>query len=547
MTTGMESARLRTASRAGPSGRASVTGRAPAVGLPVGRPSLRRHAPRAAIGEGGDGPKPWVSRITGPASGASALGLAVFGGAPPLLPPLGRDGGGGDGGGGGGGPAEVALLAAEDEDHSRKRRKKKKTITLTLASFAVTKMARWTGERGRRVGAGRCRKAAASPVVLSFTTVNATSHHGQAYVRLTRAFAVQYLRDTGIEVAWRLTFAGSGTQSRAVCDGLPADLVALALPLDIEKIAEAGLIRRDWQQRLPNRSVVSESVVAVVTRKGNPRNVRDWGDLSRPDVFTVCANPKTAGAARWSFLALWGHVAGRKGARGPAVDARAERFVTDVFQQVPVQPRDAREASDAFYKQRVGDCLLTYENEVVATNWMLGRSPRTAGQVLPYLVPDRNVRVQNPVAVVDAVVDGRGREAADARDAAEAFLRFLYTEPAQRELARWGFRAVDSKVLRAQATGIEAEAARAERIAEAAAGTGHRPWDAAEPWTGPRVDRLPGASVGDLWSVEGLLPGGWVEAQAKLFDSGQVLDRIQATVGAARRALQASGNLRAAK
>ena len=276
-------------------------------------------------------------------------------------------------------------------------------------------------------------------------------------------------------------------------DGLPADVVALALALDIHKIADAGLIAPDWESRFPHNSVVSESTVAIVTRKGNPHNVQDWGDLTREGVYSVSANPKTAGGARWNFLALWGH----QMARGPAA---AERFVRDVFMNVVVQPRDAREASDAYYKQGVGDCLLTYENEVIATNWMLGRSPRTASQVLPYVVPPNNVAVENPVAVVDRVVDERPPEV---REAAEAFVRFLYTDEAQREFARWGFRSVTPAILREQLAG-----------------------------------GLP--PVKTLWRVDRKL-GGWRAAQVRLFDSGTVLDRIQREVGAARLEMQKRG------
>lgn len=182
----------------------------------------------------------------------------------------------------------------------------KEPIILTLASFAVTKL---------------------------------------AYVRITKLFRQHFLDSTGYDVRFRLTFAGSGVQARAVIDGLPADVVALALALDVQKIADAGLIDSGWKRRFPNNSTVCETTVAFVVRNGNPKNILDWDDLTRSGIKVVVANPKTAGVARWIFLALWGHKM-KKG------DAPSIEYITKVFENVVVQPRDAREASDVFYRQK---------------------------------------------------------------------------------------------------------------------------------------------------------------------------------------------------
>lgn len=316
----------------------------------------------------------------------------------------------------------------------------KEPLVLTLASFAVTKL---------------------------------------AYVRLTKLFREQYLSEKGIDVRFRLTFAGSGVQARAVIDGLPADVVALALPLDVQKICDAGLLREDWRKRFPLQSVVCETSVALVVRKGNPKNVRTWVDLLQPGLQIIVANPKTAGVARWIFLALWGSKM-KKG------DAAAREYVTKVFDNVLIQPRDAREASDVFYRQRLGDVLLTYENEVVLTNQVYGQD-----KALPYVVPSPNVRIECPLALVDKVLDNRP---AAALEAATAFCNFLFTPEAQVEFGKVGFR-TNRKLCKVV------------------------------------PEHQQGQPSIKTWTVDKELKG-WSAAQKKFFDAGQILDEIQADVGA---------------
>uniref|UniRef100_A0A7S0WZ40 Sulfate-binding protein n=1 Tax=Chlamydomonas leiostraca TaxID=1034604 RepID=A0A7S0WZ40_9CHLO len=360
---------------------------------------------------------------------AFAPAKLLQGGGPP-----GGDSAGGSGGGGGPQGAVVGPAAT------------KEPVVLTLASFAVTKL---------------------------------------AYVRLTKRFREQYMAEKGIDVRFRLTFAGSGVQARAVIDGLPAELVALALPLDIDRIAHAGLISEQWRGRYPCNSTVCETTVALVVRAGNPKNIQDWSDLIRPGVEVVLANPKTAGVARWIFLALWGAVSRKRGREGG--DARAQEYVERVFDNVVVQPRDAREASDVFYKQRVGDVLLTYENEVVLTNAVYG------DKALPYVVPRDNVRIECPISLVDKVVETK---AVAVRQAADDFVKFLFTTPAQREFAKLGFR-VNPKVSKAAS------------------------------------DQQLGLPPAKMWSVDQVF-GGWAAAQARFFDAGKVLDIIQEKLGRKR-------------
>lgn len=348
----------------------------------------------------------------------------------------------GSGGGGGSSGGTAAQGIGRDDDTDSKPQLP--PVNLTLVSFAVTR---------------------------------------KAYQRITERFVREYEDRTGQYVKFRLSFGGSGTQSRAIVDGLPGDVVALALPLDVQKIADAGLIEGAWRDKLPNRAVVAESVVALVTRKGNPKNIKGWDDLIRDDVQVITANPKTAGVARWNFLALWGH-------RLKQGDAAALDYVTKVFERVPVQPRDAREASDVFYKQELGDVLLNYENEVRLTNTSYGEN------ALPYIVPDNNVRVETPVAVVDKNVNQRSsRTRAATLKAAHAFTDYLFTLDAQQEFADCGFRPIHAKLRKSS--------------------------------------KLP--KVKGVWAVEDRL-GSWDAIQARFFGAGGILDDIQRHVGEVRKA-----------
>ena len=254
----------------------------------------------------------------------------------------------------------------------------------------------------------------------------------------------RYKAQTGLTVrCCACPSAGRGPRPGPCCgDGLPGDVAALALPLDIDRIAEAGLLPLDWRERAPNGGIVAESVVGIVTRPGNPANIKSFSDLARPGLSVVTANPKTAGVARWNFLALWQH--GLDGGTGRAAkaalapdpaapcDPAARDFVKRTFKNVAIMPRDAREASDAFYAQNKGDALLNYENEIIATN--------EAGDVetpLPYVVPADNIRVTLPIALVTANLDRFPPHSRDAaREAAQAFLEFLFTPEAQAEFGR---------------------------------------------------------------------------------------------------------------
>ncbi|MBW4507755.1 MAG: sulfate ABC transporter substrate-binding protein [Scytonematopsis contorta HA4267-MV1] len=290
-----------------------------------------------------------------------------------------------------------------------------------------------------------------------------------AYDKIIPKFQAQWKRQTGQDVVIKTSYGGSGTQTRAVIDGLQADVVNLALGLDVNRIQQAGLIQPGWERENPNRGVVTRSVVALETREGNPKKINGFADLAKPGIRVITANPKTSGVARWNFLALWGSVTQAGGNQ-----AQAKDFVTKVYRNVVVLPRDAREASDAFYKKNQGDVLINYENEVILAAQQGKSSPS-------YTVPQTNISIDAPVAVVDRVVDKRGT-----RKVAEAFTKFLFTPEAQRDFASVGFRPVNQTV----AKEVQGKF--------------------------PRVAKL--------YSIENL--GGWDFAQRTYFADGAIFDQI---------------------
>ena len=250
-----------------------------------------------------------------------------------------------------------------------------------------------------------------------------------AYDRILPGFEAEWKAKTGQVVQVKTSYGGSGSQTRAVIDGLEADLVGLALGGDVLKIEKAGLIQPGWQQELPHASTITHSVVALIPREGNPKGVKDWPDLAKPGITVVTANPKTSGGARWNFLALWGSVTQNGG-----IEAQARQYVAKVYGNVESLPRDAREASDVFLNRGQGDVLLNYENEAIQA--------RKKGELKQaFLVPPLNISIDAPIAVVDRNVDRHGT-----RKVAEALAAYLQSDAAQQIFAEEGFRPVSPSV-----------------------------------------------------------------------------------------------------
>jgi len=243
-----------------------------------------------------------------------------------------------------------------------------------------------------------------------------------AYDVIMPKFAESWKAQHGQEVRFSWSYGGSGAQTRALIDGLEADVVHLAIGADVEKLVKAGFVSENWRQRVPNNGIVGETVAAIVTRQGNPKNIQTFGDLTRPDVKWVTADPKTSGGARWNYFALWNYAK-----QTGLDDTKAQEFMTKAYKNVAVLARDARESTDAFANQGQGDALVNYENEIILA--------RQKGEELDYTVPAINFSIDTPVTVIDKTVDRRST-----REVAEAFVNYLFTPEAQREFAKVGFR-----------------------------------------------------------------------------------------------------------
>lgn len=275
----------------------------------------------------------------------------------------------------------------------------------------------------------------------------------------------------GAGIGFSQSYGASGDQSRKVARGLPADVVNFSIAPDITRLVKAGVVDEDWAQQAPNDSVPFGSVVALVVREGNPKNIHDWSDLLRPGVSVVTPNPGSSGAAKWNLLAPY--AVASEGGRNPA--AGLDYVRTLVGEHVRVLPKSGREATTAF-EQGQGDVLISYENEAI----MLTRHNETAdaGQRVEYVLPPQTFKIENPVAVVNTSHD---------RAAARAFVDFLFTPDAQRLWAQAGFRPVDPTVS-AETTGL---------------------------FPG-RIDRL--------WTVDDL--GGWPVIDKTLFGSSGAISKI---------------------
>ena len=252
----------------------------------------------------------------------------------------------------------------------------------------------------------------------------------ELYQDFNAAFAKYWKAKTGQDVTIRQSHGGSGAQARSVIDGLDADVVTLALAYDIDAVAATGLIKPDWQKRLPQNSSPYTSTIVFLVRKGNPKGIKDWGDLVKPGVQIITPNPKTSGGARWNYLAAWGYALKQPGGN----DAKAKQFVTDVFKKVPVLDSGARGATTTFVERGIGDVLLAWENEAYL-------ALDEAKDKVDIVVPSVSILAEPPVAVVDKVVDRK-----KTRAVAEAYLQYLYTPEGQEIAAKHHYRPRDEKV-----------------------------------------------------------------------------------------------------
>ncbi|MGE4279471.1 MAG: sulfate ABC transporter substrate-binding protein [Magnetospirillum sp.] len=253
----------------------------------------------------------------------------------------------------------------------------------------------------------------------------------ELYQEFNAAFAKDWKTKTGEDVKVNQSHGGSGKQARAVIDGLEADVVTLALAYDIDAIAEkAKTINTDWQSRLGYNASPYTSTIVFLVRKGNPKAIKDWDDLTKPGIQVITPNPKTSGGARWNHLAAWGYAL-NKGNNDPA---KAEEFLTAIYRNVPVLDSGARGALTTFAQRGIGDVFLSWENEAILAN-------REFGDGFETVVPSLSILAEPPVAVVDKVVDRRGTRAQ-----AEAYVKFLYSREGQEIAAKNHYRPRDPEV-----------------------------------------------------------------------------------------------------
>lgn len=292
----------------------------------------------------------------------------------------------------------------------------------------------------------------------------------ELYREYNTAFAKYWLAKTGDKVTVEQSHGGSGGQSRAVIDGLQADVVTFALAGDIDPLYKFGkLIPEDWQTRLPQSSAPYTSTIVFLVRKGNPKKIKDWDDLIKKNIEVITPNPKTSGGARWNYLAAWGFAKKKLGS-----DQAAQEFVKSLFKNVPVLDSGARGSTTTFVQRGIGDVLLTWENEAFLAVNELGADK------VEIVVPSLSILAEASITVVDKYADAHGTRAV-----AEEYLKYLYTKEGQNIIAKNYYRPRDKEVLAAYGNKF------------------------------PKVELL---TIEDF--------GGWKKAQPEHFGDGGIFDKI---------------------
>ncbi len=309
---------------------------------------------------------------------------------------------------------------------------------------------------------------AADPVTLLNVSYDPTRELYEAYNPL---FAKHWKEKTGQDLTIKQSHGGSGKQARGVIDGLPADVVTLALAYDIDAIAEKGkLLSNDWQTKLANNSSPYTSTIVFLVRKGNPKAIKDWDDLTKEGIQVITPNPKTSGGARWNYLAAWAFAQKKFGND----EAKTKEFVKALFKNVPILDTGARGSTTTFVERGIGDVLLAWENEAFLAKNELGKDK------FEIVIPSLSILAEPPVAVVEKVANKH-----NTLEASREYLAYLYSPEAQEIIAKNFYRPVDPKV--------------AEKYASAF----------------PKVNLI---NINDF--------GGWKKAQKVHFDDGGTFDEI---------------------
>ncbi|QJC53246.1 sulfate ABC transporter substrate-binding protein [Paenibacillus albicereus] len=323
-------------------------------------------------------------------------------------------------------------------------------VLLLTASLALGLTACGSGNNASNsAGSGGAANAPAENTAASNTAANAGATEAPAtpkepvellnvsydptrelYESFNGAFAKYWLDKTGQKVTVKQSHGGSGKQSLSVIGGLKADVVTLALGYDIDAIAEKGLLNKDWKGKFEANSAPYTSTIVFLVRKGNPKGIKDWGDLVKDGVEVITPNPKTSGGARWNYLAAWGYAQKQDGGD----EAKTKAFIKELFQNVPVLDSGARGSTTTFTERGIGDVLLAWENEAFL-------SQKELGDKFEIVYPSLSILAEPPVAVVDKVVDSKGT-----REVAEEYLKYLYTDEGQKIAADNFYRPINPDI-----------------------------------------------------------------------------------------------------
>lgn len=341
-------------------------------------------------------------------------------------------------------------------------------VSLGLGAWLGCKQAA-SGEASATGSASQAR-AASAPLSLLNVSYDPTR---EFYAEINPLFVAEWAKKQPNQpLSIKQSHGGSGKQARSVIDGLEADVVTLALAYDIDALeAQAQLLPKNWQTRLPHNSTPYTSTIVFLVRKGNPKQIRDWDDLLKPGVGVITPNPKTSGGARWNYLAAWGHSLRKSGND----EAAAKAFVSGLFKNVPVLDSGARGATSTFVERKIGDVLLAWEDEALLSTNKLGKGE------FEIVYPKVSILAEPPVAVVDKYAARH-----ESQQAAQAYLEFLYTPEAQRIAGKHYYRPQNKEVL-------------AEYAAQF-----------------PQIS---------LFTVDEVF-GGWQKAQAAHFADGGIFDQI---------------------
>ncbi|MEF2966311.1 sulfate ABC transporter substrate-binding protein [Paenibacillus sp. M1] len=346
-------------------------------------------------------------------------------------------------------------------------RKFKKGVLIGLA-VAMTAVLAACGSNGDTTDSAAANGGKKESVELLNVSYDPTR---ELYEKYNEAFAAYWEKEKGQKVTIKQSHGGSGKQSRAVIDGLEADVVTLALGYDIDAIQETGLINEGWQEKYDLNSSPYTSTIVFLVRKGNPKGIQDWNDLIKDGVEVITPNPQTSGGARWNYLAAWAYALHQNNND----EAKAQEFVKELFQHVPVLDSGARGATTTFVERGLGDVLLAWENEAWLSVKELGPDK------FDIVYPSESILAEPPVAVVDKNVDKRGT-----REVAEAYLQYLYSEEGQTIAAENYYRPTLDSVK--------------EKFA----------------------DQFPDIK---LYTIDEVF-GGWAEAQPKHFNDGGIFNQI---------------------